>query len=505
MTTTIISPLHQEKRKKQEEREERSRFATALIITQREVQDSLRDWRILAPIIILTLLFPFLMNITADLAVNWVAQYNADIIGERIIPFLLLIVGFFPMSFSLVIALETFVGEKERNSIEPLLSMPVTDLELYLGKMLAALVLPLIGSYLGIGIYLIGLYISIGWLPDWALFTQMVLLTTMKGLVMVSGAVVISSQTTSVRASNLLASFIIIPMALLLQGESILLFWGNYDVIWFIILALLVVDLILIRMGMKIFNREEILSSEFDSLSLVGIWRDFKGYFLRPPDQVTHYNFQTSFKINQMIRQDIPRLLQTHQGPLALVAALLIVTTIVGGAFASAHPLPAELLDLSTISEGAFKNVNSLGVLPQFSVMGIFGNNMRVMALTGISSLFSFGALALIWLMLPLGIVGYFAGVVNLAGYNPWVFLLTFIAPHGVLEIPAAVIGTAFALRIGLGLISPPYGLNLGQGLLLNTANFIKVLIFVVIPLLFLAAILEVYVTPWLVIQVYTG
>ena len=47
---------------------------------------------------------------------------------------LLMVVGFFPISVSLVIALESFVGEKERHSLEPLLSSPLTDAELYLGN-----------------------------------------------------------------------------------------------------------------------------------------------------------------------------------------------------------------------------------------------------------------------------------------------------------------------------------------------------------------------------------
>ena len=53
---------------------------------------------------------------------------------------------------------------------------------------------------------------------------------------MVSGAVVVSTQTTSVRAANLLASFIVVPMALLIQGESIVMFWARYDILWWVIL-----------------------------------------------------------------------------------------------------------------------------------------------------------------------------------------------------------------------------------------------------------------------------
>ena len=45
---------------------------------------------------------------------------------------------------------------------------------------------------------------------------------------MVAAAVIVSSQATSVRAANLLVSFIIVPMALLIQFEAAALFWGNH-------------------------------------------------------------------------------------------------------------------------------------------------------------------------------------------------------------------------------------------------------------------------------------
>ncbi|MBI3361413.1 MAG: ABC transporter permease subunit, partial [Chloroflexi bacterium] len=195
-------------------------LSRALIVTRREMRDQIRDWRIIVPVVTLTLFFPLLMDFTAKQAVGFVERYGAPIISERLIPFLLMVVGFFPISVSLVIALESFVGEKERHSLEPLLSTPLSNMQLYLGKTLAAMLPPLLASYLGIGVYLAGLYFTIGWTPTPILLAQIVTLTTVQAIVMVSAAVVISSQTTSVRAANLLASFVIIPMALLVQGEE---------------------------------------------------------------------------------------------------------------------------------------------------------------------------------------------------------------------------------------------------------------------------------------------
>ena len=100
----------------------------AWVIARREIRDQLRDWRVIFPVLGLTVFFPFLMNFTAQQILDFVRDYGASVIGERMVPFLLMIVGFFPISVSLVIALETFVGEKERGSIEPLLNTPLEEI-----------------------------------------------------------------------------------------------------------------------------------------------------------------------------------------------------------------------------------------------------------------------------------------------------------------------------------------------------------------------------------------
>jgi uncharacterized membrane protein SpoIIM required for sporulation len=92
-----------------------------------------------------------------------------------------------------------------------------------------------------------------------------------------------------------------------------------------------------------------------------------------------------------------------------------------------------------------------------------------------------------------------------LLGFDPWLFGATFVLPHGILEIPALLIGMTFAVRIGASLISPPHGLDIGQSLLLTSANFLKILLFVVLPLLLIAAFIEANVTPQIVLAVYGG
>src|SRR5512136_2233924 len=146
--------------------ETRRWFDEALVLTWRELRDTMRDWRITIPIVMLTLIFPALMHVTASLAVDWVRKYGGSaLISERTFPFMLMVVGFFPLSFSLIIALEAFVGEKERKSLEPLLATPLTNGQLYFAKMLASLIPPVLGSYLGISVYLGAMLIFRGWRP----------------------------------------------------------------------------------------------------------------------------------------------------------------------------------------------------------------------------------------------------------------------------------------------------------------------------------------------------
>src|SRR5690606_18754894 len=112
------------------------------------------------------------------------------------------------------------------------------------------------------------------------LVIQIVILTIIQAIVMVTGAVVVSSQATSVKVANLLASFIIIPMALLIQGESIVMFWGNYATLWWVVFGLVVLAGLLLRIGLAHFSREELLGREIDILNFKWGWKLFKSEFL---------------------------------------------------------------------------------------------------------------------------------------------------------------------------------------------------------------------------------
>lgn len=470
-------------------------FARAAVIARREVRDQFRDWRILAPIVILTLVFPPLATLTARQAVRFVEQYGAPIIGDRLIPFLLMIVGFFPISISLVIALESFAGEKERHSLEPLLATPLTNLQLYLGKMVASTLPPLVGAFLGIAVYLAGLYFALGFLPDAIVITQIVILTFVQAVVMVAGAVVVSTQTTSVRAANLLASFIIIPMALLVQGESLIMFWGRYNVLWLIIGGELVLVALLVRMGVRLFNREELLGREIDDLNLRWLWRRFWRAFVgaRRGGVLAWYRHELGATVVRL------------RVPLLLMAVAMVAAVGVGAHYGSVFQLPAEFVALDNLSSDFAERLQQFGLFTPRGMVLVLLQNARALALATLLGVFSLGVLSSIIVMVPAAFGGYFAAQVALAGGSPLAFTVAFLTPHGIFEIPAILLVGAAVLRLGATVVSPPPGKSVGEAWVTAFADWARVAGGLALPLLLLGAAAEVFLTPRIVIAVFGG
>jgi uncharacterized membrane protein SpoIIM required for sporulation/ABC-type transport system involved in multi-copper enzyme maturation permease subunit len=477
----------------------RRTLENALIVTRREVRDSLRDWRIIAPIVILTFLFPFLAQFVAARFAGFVEGFGAQLIGDRMIPFLLMIVGFFPISISLVIALETFVGEKERRSLEPLLSTPLTNTELYIGKMLAAMLPPLVSSYGGMAVYLTSLLFGeLAWRPQPMLIVQIILLTTVQALVMITGAVVVSSQTTSTRAANLLASFIIIPMALIIQGESAIMFLApdadsprGIGALWAILAGMCVVVVLLLRVGNSIFNREELLGRTLDRLNLRGTLRKIVGC-VRAIDEAG----TPAPNLLAWYRYGILLSLRRLGLAVPVTIGVFLFVLVAGMLFGL---LPAWQLSLpqgADLSEVAAQFEAGAGfAFGDNAILFVFNQNLRVLLLAALLGMFSFGAMALIVTPAAYFILGYLFSQIVQAGYDP-AFIIPAVFTHGIVEIPVIVVATAGALRLGAVITRPPRGVTVGHAWLVALGDLIKLWLGLVLPGLLLAAIIEVYVTP---------
>ena len=104
-----------------------------------------------------------------------------------------------------------------------------------------------------------------------------------------------------------------------------------------------------------------------------------------------------------------------------------------------------------------------LGVLPIFATMAVLGGLMNILAQAGVPVM---------------------------------VYLLGMILPHGVVEIPAAILSTAAVLQAGAILATPTPGKTVGEVWITAMGEWVKIMIGVVVPLLLVAAALEAWITP---------
>jgi ABC-2 type transport system permease protein len=164
------------------------------------------------------------------------------------------------------IAAYSIVGEKTTRSLEPLLATPITTVELILGKSLAAIIPAVVATWLGFIIYAIGMRILLAsdavfarlldplWLI--AVFIVGPLLT----ILAVCVAIMVSSRVSDPRVAEQLAGVVVMPLILVLTGQSIGFFLLNRTMIIVAALVIALLDVGLIYLSIKTFERENILT-----------------------------------------------------------------------------------------------------------------------------------------------------------------------------------------------------------------------------------------------------
>jgi hypothetical protein len=247
----------------------------------------------------------------------------------------------------------------------------------------------------------------------------------------------------------------------------------------------------LVRMGLAYFNREELLGREIDTLNLRQAW----GVFLA--------TFSGSAKnIVKWYRVDVNRTLRLHKLPILLMSLILCSGLILGAIEGSKHESAAEafyLQGLNNLEGDLLSQLRDFGLLSVGGLVYVWLHNMRVVLLASISGFFTFGILGTLILMLPLSLIGLLTSMAFGAGISPLFFLVAFILPHGILEIPAIILTGAAILKVGATFITPAPGRTIGESVTRAIAEFAIIIFGLVIPLFTGAAIIEVFITPHLV------
>jgi ABC-type transport system involved in multi-copper enzyme maturation permease subunit len=473
----------------------------AWLVAWRDMRDLVGDWRIIGPALLLIVVFPLLMVVMSSQGRLFLAHAYPTFTFDSVVPFALMLVGFFPVSFSLMIALESFAGEKERNTLEALLSTPLSDRALYLGKLLASLLPPLLASYASMGLYLLGVVAVTGYRPDAAVLGALALVNLGQALVMVAAALIVSSHTTSVRAANLLAAFIILPMSVFIQGSNALVLWGGAGLLWLVALALIVFAALLIRLGLRLFNREQILAREMDDLRPRQLPPVFRQLWRLPPRAALAFRRPAAplaapappLTWRRLYRADIPALLRLRWPELTIALVTLTVAFLLGWAHAAGHPM--------ILGEGITAGPRALlSGHPQGGAgwgaglaIGLVSTVLRVVLLGGflvVLGVISFGALPALFMMGISGSAGFLLGQVIARGAEITPVGVALLAASFALPALALLLLTAFAMRFGIAVAAPPPGFSLGDSLLLALGEYCKVALLAA-PLLLLGQVVQ--------------
>jgi uncharacterized membrane protein SpoIIM required for sporulation len=430
----------------------------AQLVAARDLRDAISELRLIVAMVGLAVAIP----VAAAIGVRGLALYGG---GTAVVNRLSVVGAFFvvfiPASFSLVLALESFVGERERTTLEVLISTPLKEAEIYAGKVAAVLTISLALCYGGLAVYCLAVFPGLGYFPLDVLLA-LALSTVCQVAAMVAGAVIISLNARTMRAANVMASFIILPMSVALQSEAALILLGRTEFLWVFAGLMLALAAILLRMGLNGFSREALLARDSG---------------LRRPLQRAANAFRASFQHRPGIF-----LLLWRRRTAMLVAALGLPAGAAAGYVAGitgAIPAPVVKPALSTLVAAAG------GGSQLDQVLAIVSQNLLAILLVAPLALVTAGLSGFLLTLLPGFLLGF------AAAQSSWWVALTGIVPNGLVEIPVAIIAGGLAIHIGASVIHMEPSGGWTARVLAAGADYVRALRWLV-PALVLAAVLEV-------------
>ena len=430
----------------------------ALLVAERDFRDAAGDLRLTLAMVGLAVVIP----IAAGSGIRALAFFGggASELVQRVSIVGAFFVVFLPASYSLVLALESFVGERERATLEVLLSTPLREAEIYAGKVASVLGISLVLCFGALLVYCGVTFPGLGYFPL-GILVSLGVSTICQVAAMVAGSVIVSANSRTMRAANVMASFIILPMSIVLQVEAGLILVGRGELLWGFAAAMAVVAAILLRMGLRGFSREALLARETGGRDRLGrISRALSTAYREAPAGLT--------------------LLRARAAPILTSLAALPVGAALG--YLVAGVVPAQVVG------------PVLGSLPTASgnsdpagfALAIFLHNLLAIVIAGLLAGVTLGFTGYLLTALPGLVIGYAAAVTS------WGMALTGILPNGLIEIPVAAIAGGLAIHIGASMIHLEPDGGWTRRVLGAQAELAKALLWMV-PLLALAAVFEAY------------
>jgi ABC-2 type transport system permease protein len=171
-----------------------------------------------------------------------------------------------PLIIPVNIAAYSVVGEKTTHSLEPLLATPIKTFELVFGKNLAAVIPAVLATWISFGIYLIGAWIIVqnpllfSALLDPIWLMAVIIIGPLLAVLSVNFSVLVSSRVNDPRVAEQLSAVIILPLLALFFGQMTGLFILNKNIILWTAMAILLIDILMVYLSVRLFDRETILT-----------------------------------------------------------------------------------------------------------------------------------------------------------------------------------------------------------------------------------------------------
>lgn len=202
---------------------------------------------------------PALLEACGALSANACVQLY---ILNQFLPMFMLLPIFIPMA----IAAYSIVGEKTTRSLEPLLATPITTEELLAGKALAAVIPAVLVTWGAFIIFLIGAPLT-GVEPvvfasalNQAWLAAIFIIGPLLSVLSVNFALMVSSRVNDPRVAEQISAVLIVPVLGLVFGQLTGVIIVNLQFIATAALVLLIIDIALIFLGARLFQRENILT-----------------------------------------------------------------------------------------------------------------------------------------------------------------------------------------------------------------------------------------------------
>ncbi len=198
----------------------------------------------------------------------------------------------------------------------------------------------------------------------------------------------------------------------------------------------------------------------------------------------------TPFTLSRVYSQDIPALIFANRWLILFTTGSFFAGLAAGVALAVSSPAAtAEVLS------AVAAQFDRLGGAEGITTAAVLRNNLRIAFLSPLLALLSLGVYPLLVTLLPGVILGMLVVQIEAPVFVRAVTVLALVAPHGIFELPAVFVGSALSLRFAWSIFRPVPALSAMDNVLWAAVNVVKGYVFFVIPLVFLAAWVEVEVT----------